>query len=509
VARGFILNRLLFPDRSFYDVILRTLFLFAVIALPGVTTLPRLSAASGLLAYPDPFAIQTSKEANSDANLAAVRRDDRLARNARGVITRLSPEEHLRRASIYHANRAFDEAREHWQALMNYYPDDPRVAEALLGTGRSYFQARRYAEAYNAYDRLARSYSSTKEGREGLNFSAASLLRMGRTSDAADRYVEYVNRFPDGERIETAHLNAIDTLREAGRLPEARDWIARTRHRFSGTPTDTNALFAQLRLEIAEANWKRAIAATDELGRKVMQKGVATSPAEIAYLKAYSLDHAGNRDDAINAYLSVPGGIDSYYGWLAIERLANIADAKRRALVDERADGNKSQAATVADKYPAPYRQAIISTARARKLDPRFILALIRQESVFRPLAKSPAGARGLLQLTIDAAQKYASNAGMQPVQESQLYQPETSIRLGGEYLAELSVMFPNLPEAVAASYNGGEDNVARWVNRAKQKDPGVFTSEVGFDETKAYVQKVMNNYRVYKQLYTPDLTRR
>ncbi|MDQ2937030.1 MAG: transglycosylase SLT domain-containing protein, partial [Acidobacteriota bacterium] len=100
-------------------------------------------------------------------------------------------------------------------------------------------------------------------------------------------------------------------------------------------------------------------------------------------------------------------------------------------------------------------------------------------------------------------------NAGVSNLQESQLYQPETSIRLGSEYLAELSSMFPNLPEAVAASYNGGEDNVARWVTRAKQKDPGVFTSEVGFDETKAYVQKVMNNYRVYRELYTADLVRK
>jgi soluble lytic murein transglycosylase len=137
------------------------------------------------------------------------------------------------------------------------------------------------------------------------------------------------------------------------------------------------------------------------------------------------------------------------------------------------------------------------------------VLALIKQESVFRPQAKSPAGARGLLQLTIDAAQKYAAHAGMAPVEENQLYQPETSIRLGSEYLAELATMFPNLPEAIAASYNGGEDNVARWVRRAKQKDPGVFTAEIGFDETKAYVQKVMNNYRVYQQLYTTDLKRK
>ena len=472
----------------------RSLFVLVLVTLLGVTTFPRLSAA---------------QHANSDASLATVRRDDRLARNAKGTITRLSPEEHLRRASIYHANRAFDEAREHWQALMNYYPSDPRIAEALLGLGRSYFQERRYYEAYNTYDRLARSYPSTKEGREGLNFSAGSLLRLGRTSESADRYVEYINRFPDGERIETAHLNAIDTLREAGRLQDAAAWIARTRQRFSGTPTDINALFGQLRMEIAEGNWQRAIAAADELSGKTFQKGVTTNAAEVAYLKAYSLDHAGHRDDAIAAYLTVPGGIDSYYGWLATERLANIANSKRARLVDERAERNRSQAEAIADRYPAPYRQAIMSTAKARKIDPRFILALIRQESVFRPLAKSPAGARGLLQLTIDAAQKYASNAGMSAVQESQLYQPETSIRLGGEYLAELSAMFPNLPEAVAASYNGGEDNVARWVRRAKQKDPGVFTSEVGFDETKAYVQKVMNNYRVYKQLYNVDLTRK
>lgn len=452
---------------------------------------------------------QASKQANSDASLAAVRRQDREARNAKGILTRLTPEEHLRRAAIYHVNRAFDEAREQWQALINYYPDDPRVAEALFGIGRSYFQGRRYSEAYNAYNRLARNFSLTKEGREGLNFSAAALLRMGRTSDAADRYIEYINRYPDGERIETAHLNAIDTLREAGRSQEASAWIARTRQRFAGTPTETNALFAQLRMEIAESNWRRAIASADELSRRSFSKAVATSPAEIAYLKAYSLERAGNRDDASAAYLTVPGGIDSYYGWLATDRLTNMAEGKRRAPVQDRADRNAAQAEAAADSYPAPYRQAILSSARARKLDPRFILALIKQESVFKPLAKSPAGARGLLQLTIDAAQKYASNAGMSDVQESQLYQPETSIRLGSEYLSELSAMFPNLLEAVAASYNGGEDNVARWVRRAKQKDPGVFTSEVGFDETKDYVKKVMNNYRVYKQLYNTDLTRR
>ena len=453
-------------------------------------------------------ALQQTAQSRSDASLEAVRRQDREARNARGVITRLTPEEHLRRATVYHSNRAFDEAREHWQALINYYPEDSRVAEALFGIGRSFFQSRRYSEAYNYYERVARAYSSTKEGREGLNFSAAALLRLGRASEAADRYIEYINRFPSGERIDTAHLNAIDTLREAGRNQEATQWISLTKQKFAGTATETNATFAQLRLEVSQGDWNRAVQTADQLSRSTFSKAVATNASEVAYLKAYALDRAGNKEAAIAGYLALPSGIDSYHGWLAADHLSSMISDSRRTTLKDRMERNSSQATSLADRYPVRYRAAILSASKARKIDPRLILAIIRQESVFRPMAKSPAGARGLLQLTIDAAQKYATNAGVRGLMESQLYQPETSILIGSEYIKELFDLFPNMPEAVAASYNGGEDNVARWVKRARQKDPGVLTSEIGFDETKAYVQKVMNNYRVYKLLYKDDLTR-
>jgi soluble lytic murein transglycosylase len=205
----------------------------------------------------------------------------------------------------------------------------------------------------------------------------------------------------------------------------------------------------------------------------------------------------------------VPDSIDSYYGWLASQRLAAIAGKERAEIVAEREGRVNSAIANVADTYPAPYRQAIVSAAKARKLDPRFILALMRQESVFKPFAKSPAGARGLLQLTLDTAQKYAPAAGLNSLRENQLYQPETSIMLGAEYIEHLTQMFPDMLEPIAASYNGGEDNVARWLERAGHKDRGVFTAEIGFDETKDYVQKVMSNYRVYRQLYTADLIRK
>lgn len=451
------------------------------------------------------FYPSTAFQGNEDT-LASVRQSDRNSRDANDKLVRLPPAEHLRRAAVYMANRAFEEARAHWFALVDYYPEDPRVAEALLGIGRSYLQSRRYSEAYTTFARLAREHGGTKEGREGLNFSAAALLRLGKPSDAVSRYLEYIDRYPNGERIDTAHLNAIDTFREAGNPQDAIAWVARTRQRFAGSPNETNAMFALLRLHVAEGNWRQAVLSAEELSRRSFVKGVLTTPAEVAYLRAYSLDRAGNRQEAIAAYVAIPDSPGSYYGWLAVKRLQRLADPSTRSLIREREERTGSQISQAAAQYPAPYRQAILRTAKPRKLDPRFILAIIRQESVFRPLAKSPAGARGLLQLTIDAAQKYASIAGLDSFRESELYRPETSILLGGEYLAELARMFPDSLEAVAASYNGGEDNVARWVRRAEHKDPGVFTAEIGFEETKGYVQKVMANYRAYQHLYTPDL---
>ncbi len=452
---------------------------------------------------------EAKQQSLRESTLASVRRSDASERDDKGNVPRLSQAEHLRRAAIYMANRAFEEARAHWQALITYYPQDPRVPEALLGIGRSYFQSKNYSEAYSTFNRLADNYPTMKEGREGLNFSAASLLRMERFSEAATRYAEYVAKFPNGERIDTAHLNVIDSLREANRPAEALAWVVKTKQRFNGTPTETNATFAELRLYVAGGDWSKAVDCADHLLTKSFSKSVLTSSAEVTYLRAFSLEQAGKKDEAYRTYLSIPDGIESYYGWLATQHLEKLLDKSRAAVVGARENRVNSAIASVAETYPAPYRPTILRSAKSRKLDPRFVLALIRQESVFRPTAKSPAGARGLLQLTLDAAQKYASAAGVRISEESQLYLPETSITLGAEYLEELTKLFPQMLEPVAASYNGGEDNVARWLKRAKQDDPGVFTAEIGFDETKAYVQKVMSNYRVYRALYTEDLIRR
>lgn len=443
---------------------------------------------------------------SQDAALTTVRRLDREERGPDRKLAQSSVSEHLRRAKVYADNRAFAEAREHWQTLIERFPNDAAISAALYGIGRSYFQEHRYEEAIPFLQRLVKDFAMTKDGREGLYSLASTYLRLGRATEAAEHYREYTQRYPQGERIEFAYLNVIDGWREAGQPAAAIEWIARTRELFRGTATSTNALFSRLRLDIAEGDWQHAIQTADELRGASFTKDVMTNSQEVAYLKAYALERAGRREEAASAYLAIPDRLDSYYGMRATDRLLAIGSAATRPAATARVNRVRGEAAAASSLYPAMYRESIVRAASSRKVDPRLVLAIMRQESGFRPRAKSPAAARGLLQLTIDTAQKYTARVGLNNLQDDDLYRPEVSILVGSEYLSELMRLFPNLPEAVAASYNGGEDNAARWLKRGKQRDAGVFTAEVGFAETKNYIYKVMANYRAYRQLYTHDL---
>ncbi|HEX7315271.1 MAG TPA: transglycosylase SLT domain-containing protein [Pyrinomonadaceae bacterium] len=462
----------------------------------GSPDAPSLSAA-------DPFVL--SPEDQTEDALGNVRRADESSRAEGGGVARLTPTEHMRRAAIYHSNRAFEEARAHWRALIERYPTDGNVPAAHFGIGRTLFQERRYEEALPVFQQLGDRYSNTPAGRDGFYYVAATLLRLNRPGDAAARYGEYVERFPTGERIENAYLNIIDSLREAGRPADALPWIDRTRARFKGSASDVAALFARLRMAVALREWDAALRASDELSGMTLPKASNTTPTEVAYLRAFSLEMAGRKDEAVKAYLNIGDSASSYYGWMANARLQKLG-GEAKAAAAAREARVAAEVRRAAGDFPAPFADALVRAAKQQKLDPRFVLSIMRQESGYRPRAKSAAGARGLLQMTPDQAAKYAPSVNLRNVTEDDLFKPDINILLGSAYLGELHRMFPDLPEAIAASYNGGEDNVARWVVRAVHKDPGIFTSEVGFNESKDYVNRVMANYRAYKILYTEDL---
>jgi soluble lytic murein transglycosylase len=447
------------------------------------------------------FAFSMFGFAQSDAALRLVTEKDKTSRDASGRLLTLTVAEHLYRADVYMANRHFPEAREHWQKILDNFPTDQNaMPKALFGMGRSNMWERRYDKAVEWFDRLTKDFLMTKDGREGLAQKGASYVRMGKNDEAARTYEQYIVMFPTGEKIESAYLNIIDALREAGKYPEANSWVDKTRARFSGMNVETNAM--HVRMEIYRQNWAGAIKAADDLLLRNKFANATVTADEVKYLKGFALERLNRRVDAVAAYSSIRDSISSYYGGLASEKLRLLNSGN---LVQS----TSMVSANLVKDYPVMYRAELLRAAKTLKIDPRFVLAIMKQESSFRANAKSPAAARGLLQLVYDTALKYNKKAGYANLQPDDLYQPSVNIAIGSQYIAALKDEFDGLYEAIAASYNGGEDNAARWLNRSKPRDAGIFTAEVGFAETKNYVYKVMGNYRVYRELYTEDLVRK
>lgn len=449
------------------------------------------------------FSFHIFAQTYNDAALERVALQDKTSRDASGKLNTLSAAEHAFRADVYSSNRQFPQAREHWQKILDFYPEDAGVPKALFGIARSYMWERDYEKAVFWFERLTKDFINTKEGREGLAFKGASLVRLNKNLEAAKTYEQYTVMFPFGERIETSYLNIIDALREANKYNEANDWIDKTRQRFSGMRAETNALHARLRMEIFRGRWNEAIAAADVLLNRGQFSDSMTSANEVKYLKALALEKSGRKAEAASVYQSIPDNAASYFGALATEKLNRLGfdgAAKSRTLIVS----NSS-----AQNYPVMFRAELLRYAKTRNVDPRFVLAIMKQESSFRANAKSPAAARGLLQLTFDTALKYTAKAGFPNMKPDDLYRADVNISVGSLYISELKEEFGGLYEAIAASYNGGEDNAARWLERSKPKEAGIFAAEVGFAESKDYVFKVMNNYRIYRELYTEDLLRK
>ena len=155
--------------------------------------------------------------------------------------------------------------------------------------------------------------------------------------------------------------------------------------------------------------------------------------------------------------------------------------------------------------YPVPFRESLLQNATPT-VDPRFVLSIARQESRFQADAKSVAAARGMMQFIASTANEIATQLKLQNFQQDDLYNPETSIRFGSQYLANLFQQFPNQPQAVAGSYNGGAENLARWIGRSHSNEADRYVPEIGFTQTKDYVYKVMAKFWTYQRLYNAQL---
>lgn len=161
-------------------------------------------------------------------------------------------------------------------------------------------------------------------------------------------------------------------------------------------------------------------------------------------------------------------------------------------------------------RFHNDFNYPIISTPKlinGRKIpEPAFILSIIRQESEFDLTAHSSAGAQGLMQLMPYTA-KLVSKQAKLPYSKSRLTRdPEYNINLGSHYIAGLILEYDGAYPFAIAAYNAGPKRVRYWkkINKNPQKKQINYVDWIElikFKETRNYVQRVLENYNVYRYI--------
>jgi soluble lytic murein transglycosylase len=142
-----------------------------------------------------------------------------------------------------------------------------------------------------------------------------------------------------------------------------------------------------------------------------------------------------------------------------------------------------------------------------RGLENGIVLALMRQESAFNPEAVSWAGARGLMQLMPATARKVARGLGLPFSRERLLNDPAYNMTLGSTYFSQMLKELSGSYVLALAAYNAGPARVRRWLQdfgdfRRGEIDAVDWIEMIPFDETRDYVQRVIENVQVYRALF-------
>ncbi len=138
--------------------------------------------------------------------------------------------------------------------------------------------------------------------------------------------------------------------------------------------------------------------------------------------------------------------------------------------------------------------------------EPALVLAVIRQESAFYSGAISGAGARGLMQIMPATARRVARQIKVSYSRKKLLSDPEYNLRLGRAYLAGLTEKYDGSYILALAAYNAGPARANRWMKdfgdpRTSEVDPVDWIESIPFNETRNYVQRILESLVVYRQI--------
>ncbi len=158
-------------------------------------------------------------------------------------------------------------------------------------------------------------------------------------------------------------------------------------------------------------------------------------------------------------------------------------------------------------RFPMPFRDAVVARSQSIGLDPAYVYGLIRQESRFIMDARSGVGASGLMQVMPATARWTARRIGLTNFTPSQINERDTNIAIGTGYLKIVLDDFSGSMPLAAAAYNAGPGRPRQWRGQAGAPtlEAAIWAENIPFTETRDYVKKVLSNATNYAAILTGE----
>ena len=277
---------------------------------------------------------------------------------------------------------------------------------------------------------------------------------------------------------------------------------AKTLYRQAAKKSDFHGFLAADRLDqpYALCPWQPVVA-------QAAKQAIARDPSIIRALQLFALDRKGwaqrEWDDALSRYsdeqrrIAVEVAQDN--GWFdrGVFGLVNVGG--KRYPEEQR---------LYLLRFPLHHDATIRREAAKHRLDPAWIAAEIRAESVFDPNARSSADARGLMQVLPATGAGVAAKIGLPWTGGDSLFDPDTNIALGTAYLRQLMDRYGGKPYQVIAGYNAGPAPLGRWISQRPTMDPDFWIETISYKETREYVARVLSFSTVYDWRLNGDALR-
>ena len=383
------------------------------------------------------------------------------------------------------------------------FPNMEGAADALWQTGMAYQRRGRHRDARRMFLQLAERYPKSRYADEAAWRAGFALYKTRQFTAASKAFLGLAGRTDEGYMRDQGYYWAGKCFQRLGKDEEAQFWIQRASE---GFPASYYSARARAVLGVSDAVYPQTTdGAPLVMGQSYepslyLRKGDMLASAGLYRLAEEEYDRA--RTVHHSNLFALDDLLQRYERIRAMHKALQVSGA---ILMLERKQGVPMTMASFRRLFPTYYWGEISHTASKMDLDPNLMIAIMRQESAFNHEARSRVGARGLMQVMPATGKAMARKEKIDAFTSEDLYDPRTSILLGGRHLSDHMKSFQRdegrqLGLALSA-YNAGLTAARRWSRRLTEDDVDEFVESIPYKETRNYVKLVYRNYQVYSYL--------